>query len=57
MSWIFAAIIFGLIVWNIWITDDRDYWRDLADSKDLANERENDKLIRMVNRPKRRAGE
>lgn len=57
MSWIFAIIIFGLIVWNIWITDDRDYWRDLAESKDLANERENDKLIRMVNRPKRRAGE
>ena len=57
MSWIFAAIIFAVIVWNVWITDDRDYWRDLAESKDLANERENDKLIRMVNRPKRRAGE
>lgn len=53
MSWIFAIIIFGLLVWNIWITDDRDYWRDLAESKDADNERENDKLIRMVNRPKK----
>lgn len=55
MSWIFAGIIFALLVWNVWITDDRDYWRDLAESKDLDNERENDKLIRMVNAPKRRA--
>lgn len=54
MSWIFAGIIFAVIVWNVWITDDRDYWRDLAESKDLVNERENDKLIRMVNAPKRR---
>lgn len=55
MSWIFAIIIFAVIVWNVWITDERDYWRDLAESKDLGNERENDKLIEIVNRPKRRA--
>lgn len=55
MSWIFAGIIFALIVWNVWITDDRDCWRDLAETKDADNEQENDKLIEIVNRPKRRA--
>jgi hypothetical protein len=55
MSWIFAGLIFAVIVWNVWITDERDYWRDLAESKDLGNDRENEKLIEMVNRPKRRA--
>lgn len=49
MNWIFSAIIFGLIVWNVYLTDDRDYWRDLAESKDLDNEQEDGKLIRMVN--------
>lgn len=54
MSWIFAGIIFGLLVWNVYLTDDRDYWRDLAESKGFDNERENDRLIEIVNRPKRR---
>lgn len=53
MNWIFVIVVFALILWNIWITDDRDYWRDLAETKDTDNERENDKLIKMVNRPKR----
>lgn len=52
MNWIFVIVVFALILWNIWITDDRDYWRDLAETKDTDNERENDKLIEMVNRPK-----
>jgi len=36
MSWIFAGIIFGLLVWNVYLADDRDYWRDLAESKDTG---------------------
>lgn len=54
MSWIFAGIIFGLLVWNIWITDDRDRWRDLADTKDADNERMDKQCMSIVNRSKRR---
>ena len=57
MNWILVAVCIGLLIWNVDLGEDRDYLRDLAESKDLANERENNKLIRMVNRPKRRAGE
>lgn len=53
MSWIFA-IIFGLLVWNVYLTDDRDYWRELAEMNENDNDRMDGQLIEMVNRPKRR---
>lgn len=49
MSWIFAIIIFGLLVWNVWITDERDYWRDLAEREDADNDRMDRELLRIVN--------
>lgn len=55
MSWIFAIIIFGLLIWNVWVTDERDYWRDIAEMKDNDNDRMDGQLIEIVNRPKRRA--
>ena len=61
MNWILAFICLGLIVALQYLREDRDYWRDRAETAEVKNIKRNpvitdpdDEVISIVNRQKAR---